>query len=146
MAKNDKTNVMRILDQAKIPYSHYTYEHREGEAVDGLTVAASMNQPPERVFKTLVTRGAGRDFFVFVIPVACELDLKAAAHAVGEKSVEMIHVAEINKVTGYIGRLFADRDEEAVPHGRGPFRAGTADDHFQRRAHRFSGGGGSGGP
>lgn len=102
MAKNDKTNVMRILDQAKIPYSHYTYEHREGEAVDGLTVAASMNQPPERVFKTLVTRGAGRDFFVFVIPVACELDLKAAAHAVGEKSVEMIHVAEINKVTGYI--------------------------------------------
>ena len=102
MAKNDKTNVMRILDQAKIPYSHYTYEHREGEAVDGLTVAASMNQPPERVFKTLVTRGAGRDFFVFVIPVACELDLKAAAHAVGEKSVEMIHVAEINKVTGYV--------------------------------------------
>ena len=102
MAKNDKTNVMRILDQAKIPYSHYTYEHREGEAVDGLTVAASMNQPPERVFKTLVTQGADRNYYVFVVPVLAELDLKKAAKAAGVKSVAMIHVADINKVTGYI--------------------------------------------
>ena len=61
-----------------------------------------MGQPPEQVFKTLVTRGAGRDYFVFVIPVEKELDLKAAAKAVGEKSVEMIKVADINKVTGYV--------------------------------------------
>lgn len=102
MAKDkNKTNVMRILDQAKIPYEAHFYEHGEG-AVDGVSVAAQLNQPPERVFKTLVTKGAGGNYYVFVVPVAKGLNLKAAAKAVGEKSVEMIHVADINRVTGYI--------------------------------------------
>ncbi len=102
MSKQDKTNVMRALEAAKIPYAHYSYNHDGDTAVDGVTVAASLGKPVEQVFKTLVTRGAGHDYFVFVVPVARELNLKAAAAAVGEKSVEMIHVAEINKVTGYI--------------------------------------------
>lgn len=102
MAKQEKTNVMRILDRAGIPYAHYSYEHHGNDAVDGVTVAQRIGRPVEQVFKTLVTRGASRNFFVFVIPVAGELDLKAAAAAVGEKSVEMIHVAELCGVTGYI--------------------------------------------
>lgn len=102
MAKdNNKTNVMRILDQAKIPYRYYFYDHEDGK-IDGVSVAHKLGQNVEQVFKTLVTRGASRDYFVFVIPVALELNLKAAAKSVGEKSVEMIHVDEINKVTGYI--------------------------------------------
>lgn len=99
--KDNKTNVMRILDKAKIPYEFYFYEHEDG-AIDGVSVAAKLGQNAEQVFKTLVTRGAGGDYFVFVLPVAKELNLKAAAKAVGEKSVEMIHVSEINKATGYI--------------------------------------------
>mgnify|MGYP000848836980 FL=1 len=101
MAKESKTNVMRILDKAKIPYKPYFYDHRDG-AIDGVSVAHKLGQPAEQVFKTLVTRGADGDYFVFVVPVAGELNLKAAARAVGEKSVEMIHVSEINGVTGYI--------------------------------------------
>lgn len=102
MAKdNNKTNVMRILDQAKISYNHYFYDHQDGK-IDGVSVAHKLGQDVEQVFKTLVTRGASREYFVFVIPVAQELNLKAAAKSVGEKSVEMIHVDEINKVTGYI--------------------------------------------
>ncbi len=95
-----KTNVMRILDKAKINYNHYEYPHGK-EAVDGLSVAKLLGQNPNQVFKTLVTHGGG-GYYVFVIPVAEELDLKKAARAVGEKSVEMIHVKDINKVTGYI--------------------------------------------
>ncbi len=102
MAKSiEKTNVMRILDRAGIEYQTHHYEHGQG-AVDGVTVAALLGKSPHQVFKTLVTKGAGRDYFVFVIPVDKELDLKAAARAVGEKSVEMIRVDEINKATGYI--------------------------------------------
>lgn len=102
MAKDkNKTNVMRILDQAKIPYKAHFYEHGEG-AVDGVSVASQLNQPLGRVFKTLVTKGAGGNYYVFVVPVAKELNLKAAAKAVGEKAVEMIRVADINQVTGYI--------------------------------------------
>lgn len=99
--KEVKTNVMRILDKAKIPYEAHYYDCSDGQ-IDGLSVAAKMGQDPERVYKTLVTRGASGGFFVFVIPVAGELDLKAAARAVGEKSVSMLHVNEINSVTGYI--------------------------------------------
>ena len=95
-----KTNVMRILDKAKIEYNHYEYPHGK-DAVDGVSVAKLLNQDPECVFKTLVTHGNG-GYFVFVVPVAEELDLKKAAKAVSEKSVEMIHVKDINKVTGYI--------------------------------------------
>lgn len=100
MAKENKTNVMRILEKEKIPYQAYYYDHEDGK-IDGVSVAGKLGQKVEQVFKTLVTRGAGGEFYVFVIPVAKELDLKAAARSVGEKSVEMIHVSEINKITGY---------------------------------------------
>ncbi len=96
-----KTNVMRILDSANINYNTYTYESKEG-AIDGVSVANKIGQPVEKVYKTLVTRGASKNFFIFVIPVSKELNLKAAAKSVGEKSVEMIRMDEINKVTGYI--------------------------------------------
>lgn len=94
-----KTNAMRMLDRAKIAYVLHTYSPDEG--IDGISVARKLGQPEERVYKTLVTKGKGTHF-VFVIPVAAELDLKAAAKAVGEKAVEMIAVKDINKVTGYI--------------------------------------------
>ena len=102
MAKEAKTNAMRFLEKEKVAYTAHEYPHEEGVAVDGATVARSMGQDPACVFKTLVTQGASREYFVFVIPVEAELDLKAAARSVGEKSVAMIHVADINKVTGYV--------------------------------------------
>ena len=102
MAKEAKTNAMRFLEKEKVAYTAHAYPHEEGVAVDGVTVAQSMGEDPACVFKTLVTQGASRNYFVFVIPVAAELDLKAAARSVGEKSVAMIHVADINKVTGYV--------------------------------------------
>ncbi len=98
--KEGKTNAMRILESMKIPFQHYTYECEE--FVDALQVADMLGLPYEKMYKTLVTKGASRDYFVFVIPIAEELDLKKAARNVGEKSVEMIHVREINTVTGYI--------------------------------------------
>ena len=97
--KEIKTNVMRILESMKIPYTQYTYDC--DEFIDALQIADQLGLPYEKVYKTLVTKGA-RDYFVFVIPIAKELDLKAAARSVGEKSVEMLHVKEINAVTGYI--------------------------------------------
>lgn len=96
-----KTNVMRILEKEKIEYTAHEYPHGK-DAVDGVTVASLMGQNPDYVFKTLVTKGCGRDYYVFVVPVAKELDLKKCAKAVGEKSVEMIPVKDINKVTGYV--------------------------------------------
>ena len=96
-----KTNVMRVLDQKKIAYTAHSYPHGE-DAVDGVTVAKLTGLEPERVFKTLVTRGASKKNYVFVIPVAEELDLKKAAKAAGEKSIAMIHVSEINALTGYV--------------------------------------------
>ncbi len=96
-----KTNAMRMLDRGKVPYTVHTYDHSDGR-IDGVSVAAKVGIDPERVYKTLVTRGNSGGYFVFVIPVALELDLKKAARAVGEKSVAMIRVEEINKVTGYI--------------------------------------------
>lgn len=96
-----KTNVMRILDKAKIPYLSHEYPHGK-EAVDGVTVASLLGQKPENVFKTLVTKGSSGNYFVFVVPVAEELDMKKCAKAVGEKSVEMIPVKDITKVTGYV--------------------------------------------
>lgn len=101
MADKGKTNAMRILDRLGVAYTAHEYDHADGK-IDGVAVAQKMGQPLERVFKTLVTQGAGRDYFVFVIPVAKELDLKAAARAVGQKAVAMIPVADINRVTGYI--------------------------------------------
>lgn len=100
--KEEKTNVMRILEQKGIPYTAHTYEHEEGVAVDGVTVARSLGRDPEQVFKTLVARGASKAIYVFVIPVADSLELKKAARAVGEKSIEMVQVKEINALTGYV--------------------------------------------
>lgn len=102
MAKNKeiKTNAMRILEKEKIPFTHYTYECEE--FVDGLQIADKLNLPYEKVYKTLVTVGNSKNYFVFVIPIDKELDLKKAARAVGEKSVSMLHVKDINGVTGYI--------------------------------------------
>lgn len=96
-----KTNVMRYLEQKKIKYIPHEYPHGN-EAVDGITVAQITGTDPARVFKTLVTRGMEKEIYIFVIPVAAELDLKKAAKAVGEKSISMIHVSEISAITGYI--------------------------------------------
>ena len=95
-----KTNAMRILEKNKVPYVMHSYP--PGDAVDGVTVAGKIGWPVALVYKTFVTKGRSGGDFVFVIPVAEELDLKKAAKAVGEKAVEMIHVKDINKVTGYI--------------------------------------------
>jgi len=99
--KKVKTNAMRILDTAGIHYNTHTYDCSDGR-IDGISVAEKIGKPVERVYKTLVTQGTSKQYYIFVIPVAAELDLKAAARAVGEKAVAMIKVADINKVTGYI--------------------------------------------
>jgi len=98
---NLKTNAMRILDKAGISYHTYTYDHSDG-SIDGISVAEKIGRSVEQVYKTLVTQGTSREYYVFIIPAADELDLKAAARAVGEKAVEMIKVTDINKITGYI--------------------------------------------
>lgn len=96
-----KTNVMRTLEKEKIGYKAHEYPHGK-EAVDGITVAKSLGQNPDCVFKTLVTTDTKKNFFVFVIPVGRELDLKKAAKTVKAKTIEMIPVKDIQKVTGYI--------------------------------------------
>lgn len=96
-----KTNVMRILEQKKIKYTPHEYAHG-ADAVDGVTVARLSGVDEAKVYKTLVTRGASKNIFVFVIPVAEELDFKKAAKSVGEKSIAMLHVSEINAITGYV--------------------------------------------
>ena len=103
MAKNkeEKTNALRILDQKKIAYTVHVYDGSHG-AVDGVTVARSLGQDEGRVYKTLVTRGASGQHYVFDIPVAETLDLKKAAKAVGEKSVAMILSRELLPLTGYV--------------------------------------------
>ena len=100
-ASSDKTNVMRLLEQKKISYTPHSYPHADGP-VDGVTVAGMIGVEPARVSKTLVARGASKAIYVFVIPVARELDLKKAAKSVGEKSIAMIHVSEITGLTGYV--------------------------------------------
>ena len=99
--QEEKTNVMRLLDQKKVPYTPHWYACPDG-AVDGTSVAALLGKDPGTVFKTLVTRGATGKYFVFVVPVQGELDLKAAAKAVGEKSIEMIRQSELLPLTGYV--------------------------------------------
>jgi Cys-tRNA(Pro)/Cys-tRNA(Cys) deacylase len=101
MKKNtEKTNVMRILDQKKIPYNSYCYA--DTDALSGVEVAAVLNQNPDRVFKTLVTVAASKSCYVFLVPVEKELDLKKAAKSVGEKSISMIKAKELLPLTGYI--------------------------------------------
>ena len=92
MGKEAKTNAMRMLERAKVNYTSHEYSHEEGQAVDGAHVAQLTGQDPAKVFKTLVTQGADRNYYVFVVPVLAELDLKKAAKSVGVKSVAMIHV------------------------------------------------------
>ena len=98
--KEVKTNAMRILESMKIDFTHLTYECKEFE--DGLQIADMLGLPHEKVYKTLVTVGHSKNYYVFVIPIEAELDMKKAAKSVGEKSVAMIHVKEINQITGYI--------------------------------------------
>ena len=100
MGKVDKTNVCRVLDQKKIPYEIHNYEGIG--AISGVEVASVLGENPDTVFKTLVTVAKSKNHYVFVIPVAKELDLKKAASAVGEKNIEMIPQKELLPLTGYI--------------------------------------------
>ena len=103
MAKEaiNKTNAMRILEKENIAFSVHTYDNDDGK-IDGMSVAKKVGKDPELLYKTLVTVGASKNYYVFVLCVTDELDLKKAAASVGEKSVAMIPVAQINAVTGYI--------------------------------------------
>lgn len=100
MGKEAKTNAVRILDRNKIKYELINYEC--DEFIDGLHTAEATGAPVEQSFKTLVMQGRSKKYYVFVIPIAEEVDLKAAARAVGEKSVEMIHVKDLTAITGYV--------------------------------------------
>ncbi|EOU1606732.1 Cys-tRNA(Pro) deacylase [Clostridium perfringens] len=103
MAKDKKlkTNAMRILDSKKVSYEMLSYESEDGK-IDGISVAHKIGVDEKNVFKTLVAQGTSKELYVFVIPVAEELDLKNAAKIAGEKKVEMIAVKDILKYTGYI--------------------------------------------
>lgn len=100
MAKEIKTNAMRILDKNKVAYQVNLYECEE--FIDGVHIADMLGQEYARSFKTLVMVGKSKQYYVFVIPIDKEVDMKKAAKVVGEKSLEMVHVKDINQVTGYI--------------------------------------------
>ena len=100
MGKEVKTNAMRILEKQKVPYELLTYEC--DDFIDGIHVADKTGTPYEQSFKTLVMEGKSGNYYVFVVPIAKEVDRKAAARAVGEKTVDMIHVKDIQKITGYV--------------------------------------------
>lgn len=100
--KQEKTNAMRMLDKQKVTYDMLTYPVNDGE-IDGLSVACKIGKPPEFVYKTLVAQGTNsKGYYVFVIPVQCELDLKKAAKSAKEKKIELIAVKDLLEVTGYI--------------------------------------------
>lgn len=101
MSHIKKTNAMRLLDQAHIPYEYYEYETTDGK-IDAVSVARKIGQEPEQVFKTLVTQSPAREHFVFVIPSVCELDLKLAAKAANQKSIEMLPLKQLLGTTGYV--------------------------------------------
>ena len=98
----EKTNVMRILEQKKIKYLAHEYPHEEGVCVEGSVVASLLGQDPKQVFKTLVCVDNTKHYFVCVLPVLNELDLKKAAKAAGVKSLDMIAVKELLPLTGYV--------------------------------------------
>ena len=100
--KHVKTNAIRLIEQQKVTHEVFEYTSENGEAVDGVTAANKIGQPVERVYKTLIATAGKGYYFVFVIPVAAELNLKAAAKAVGEKRVEMLAVKELLGLTGYV--------------------------------------------
>ncbi|WP_066072917.1 Cys-tRNA(Pro) deacylase [Neobacillus soli] len=96
-----KTNAMRILDAKKVSYEMLTYDNKDGK-IDGISVAEKIGRDHKEVYKTLVAQGQSKNIYVYVIPVAAELDLKKAARAAREKNVEMLPVKDIQKWTGYI--------------------------------------------
>ncbi|WP_164173088.1 Cys-tRNA(Pro) deacylase [Ruminococcus flavefaciens] len=100
MGKELKTNAMRFLDKSKIEYTVQTYEC--DEFIDGIHTAEKLGQPLDETFKTLVAQGKSGSYYCFLIPVALDLDMKKAAKSVEEKSVELIHVKDITKITGYV--------------------------------------------
>jgi len=100
MKKEEKTNVMRILDGKKIPYESHSYE--PDATLTGEDIAGILGEDPDKVFKTLVTQGKSKAYYVFVVPVRAELDLKKAAKAAGEKSIDMIKQKELLPLTGYV--------------------------------------------
>ena len=100
MGKDEKTNVMRLLDGKKIPYVSHSYEPDPTKT--GVEIAGIVGEPVEKVFKTLVTQGKSGAYYVFVVPVAAELDLKKAAKAAGEKSIAMIKQKDLLPLTGYV--------------------------------------------
>ena len=107
MKKNEKTNVMRVLEKKEVPYEAHAYapegmDVSDVAALSGEEIAERLDEPVERVFKTLVTRGKSGQYYVFVVPVAEELDLKKAAKAAGEKSISMIAQKELLPLTGYV--------------------------------------------
>jgi len=100
VAKDVKTNAMRILEKNKIEYERNSYEC--DEFIDAIHIADMLSQPYEQTFKTIVTEGKSRNYYVFALPIDKEINLKKAAKVVGEKSLELIPVKDVNKVTGYI--------------------------------------------
>ena len=100
MKKEEKTNVMRVLDQKKVEYTSHSYT--PDATMSGAEIAKLLGEPTDKVFKTLVTQGKSGGYFVFVVPVEAELDLKKAAKAVGEKAVAMIKQKELLPLTGYV--------------------------------------------
>ena len=100
MKKEEKTNVMRLLDGKKIPYESHAY--KPDATLSGEEIAVILGEDPDRVFKTLVTQGKSGAYYVFVVPVRAELDLKKAAKACGEKAVAMIRQKELLPLTGYV--------------------------------------------
>lgn len=136
---NEKTNVMRILDQKKVPYEKYHYDF--DVPLSGVEAVKKLNIPEEVMFKTLVTVGKTKEHYVFVIPVAEELDLKKAAKVTGEKSIEMIAQKELLPLTGYIHggcspigmkKFFATYiDESATNKGQIVFSAGRVGYHVK---------------
>ena len=119
MGKEAKTNAMRMLERAKIAYEAHEYPHEEGVAVDGVRVAESMGQNPDCVFKTLVTQGADKNYYVFVIPVAATLDLKKAARSVGVKKQFVTRFDEscLDKPTIFVSAGRIGTQIEASPAG-----------------------------
>lgn len=100
MAKDNKTNAMRILEKLKIDYERHSYEC--DEFIDGIHIADMLGQSYEQSFKTIVTEGKSKAYYVFALPIDKEIDLKKAAKVVKEKNLELIPVKDVNKVTGYI--------------------------------------------
>ena len=138
----DKTNAMRIIESKKLEYKLFTCPCEEAKSAD--EIAVIFGKEPERVFKTLVTVGKSGEHYVFMLPACDELDLKKAAKAVGEKSVEMIKSKELLPLTGYIhGGCSPVGMKKFFPHHRAHHREGLRDRHLQRGKDRLDDGDGT---